>query len=78
MNTINIRNIDWIPVMMNSHYDADPYLINKGNGYINFNRSGADLIMQGVSNTELDFDIDGWSERPASGHQGHAELHDLL
>lgn len=60
MNTINIRNIDWIPVMMNSHYDADPYLINKGNGYINFNRSGADLIMQGVSNTELDFDIDGW------------------
>ena len=60
MNTINIRNIDWIPVMMNSHYDADPYLINKGNGYINFNRSGADLIMQGASNTELDFDIDGW------------------
>ena len=60
MNTINIRNIDWIPVMMNSYYDADPYLINKGNGYINFNRSGADLIMQGVSNTALDFDIDGW------------------
>ena len=28
--------------------------------YFNFNKSGADLILQGVSNTELDFDIDGW------------------
>ena len=46
--------------MMNSHYDDNPYAINNGNGYINFNKSGADLILQGVSNTELDFDIDGW------------------
>jgi hypothetical protein len=59
-NSVNIRNIEWTPVMMNSYYDADPYVINKGNGYFNFNKSGADLILQGVSNTELDFDIDGW------------------
>ena len=60
VNSVNIRNIEWTPVMMNSYYDADPYAINKGNGYINFNKSGADLILQGVSNTALDFDIDGW------------------
>lgn len=59
-NSINIRNIEWVSVMMNSYYDDDPYVINKGNGYVNFNFSGADLILQGCSNTELDFDIDAW------------------
>lgn len=59
-NSVNIRNIEWVSVMMNPYYDDDPYVTNKGNGYVNFDRSGADLIFQGVSNTELDFEIDAW------------------
>lgn len=61
-NSINIRNIEWVTVMMNSYYDANPYIHSQanGNGYINFNKSGSDLILQGVGATDFDFDIDGW------------------
>lgn len=59
-NSINIRDIPCVTFMTNPFYSENPYKTNGGNGYARFNLSGADLILQGVSNTAFDFDIDAW------------------
>lgn len=41
--------------------ETDPYAKNKGNGYINDNKSGYVLTCQGCAATVLDYAIDAWA-----------------
>ena len=56
---IDLRSMDLVSVMMNEEVE-DPYLKDGGNGTVNFNKTDAQIVMQGVSGNQLKYAIDAW------------------
>lgn len=57
---LSVTDLGAVSVMMNDEI-ADPYVINKGNGSIIFDKPAtADVIFQGVGATALAYALDGW------------------
>ena len=58
---ITLKDMGLVTFMMNDEYEGNPYLTNKGNGYMNTNKSDGHLVCQGVSGNIYNYAIDGWA-----------------
>ena len=58
-STIDFKSMDLVSVMMNEEVE-DPYKKDGGNGTINFNKTDAHIVMQGVGANVLPYAIDAW------------------
>ncbi|MGN0191176.1 MAG: DUF5017 domain-containing protein [Candidatus Cryptobacteroides sp.] len=56
---IDFGSMDMVSVMMNEEVE-NPYYKNQGNGSINFDKTDAHIVMQGVAANVLPYAIDGW------------------